>query len=211
VGRAKPDKKRSKRVIKRSILAGAIIAMAMTMYCATVVVDIYTKLAGAAVFAFALTYVKEQGLPLFTGKAGTDFPQKHLWGIVLPFNCLGSFLVTFPLGFCGYADNFKIIEQSAAGDTIPNMLIKAIFCGALMRIACSSKSGYVTMGCVFAFLASGFYHSIALSGALFGSIGNSTLSEYNIKGAIILLTVACIGNVIGAYFVTFFKGKDPVA
>ncbi|GHU54275.1 hypothetical protein FACS1894132_08660 [Clostridia bacterium] len=200
-------------MIKKSILAGVLIALAMTMYAKignaspydgdvhTLMAILYKPIA-AGIFAFALTYIKEQGLPLFTGKAGTDFSKKDLFLKVLPSNLLGCFIVTFPLIFTesGYEKNFQLIINGLTNDEFYAVFIKAIFCGALMRIACNSKSIYVTIGCVFAFLMSGFYHCIALSAAFFGAIGESFDGM-----AIPWILIAVIGNWVGAFGVSYFK------
>ncbi|MDR0918765.1 MAG: formate/nitrite transporter family protein [Oscillospiraceae bacterium] len=199
-------------MFKRSILAGLMIALAMVLYTKTLTLsntfgsDLY-KMAGAVIFAFALTYVKEQGLPLFTGKTGTDFSQKALWAVVLPFNLIGSALIAIPATFCGYKD-FEILYNATVNDTPENMLFKAILCGALMRVACSSSSVYVTIGCVFAFLMSGFYHSIALSAVYFANL--CTNADFNLGRYSMLIAIAVVGNFLGGCLITFLKDEKLV-
>lgn len=215
-----------KKMFYNSILAGICIGLAMVMYVNLCILIteynylILPKIAGAGFFAFALCYIKEQSLPLFTGRAGTPFPLKHLFGIVLPGNLIGTFIIGISCYFIDTDWIFCDLLDAPLNDNAITTAFKAILCGALMRIACDSKSIYVTVGCVFAFLISGFYHSIALSVSIFGTVletvsGGSDPYPYITSNELLALTAAIIviiiGNLLGAYLITFLKeGKINV-
>lgn len=211
-----------KKMFLNSILAGICIGLAMVMYAnlCIVITDynnylILPKIAGAGFFAFALCYIKEQSLPLFTGRAGTPFPLKQLFGIVLPGNLIGTFIIGISCYFMNMDWIFFDFLNATLNYNPITVIIKAILCGILMRVACDSKSIYVTVGCIFTFLMSGLYHSIALSVSIFGTLidtisdsRNPFVTSSELLALIVTLIIVIIGNWLGAYLAALLKNDN---
>ena len=174
------------------MIAGVLISIAMFFFG-----SVDNKLFGAAVFGFALLFIKEQGFALFTGRAGTG--TKGTWYKTLPLNLIGVAIVAFALmSLCPeglYITAFKITS-----DSMINLIIKGIMCGALMRVACSTKEKLITLGCVIVFLISGFYHSIAVSFTLITT--GITLQKAGV------LAILIAANALGAKLTQLLMNAD---
>jgi hypothetical protein len=174
------------------MIAGVLISIAMFFFG-----TVENKLFGAAVFSFALLFIKEQGFALFTGRAGTGI--KGTWYKTLPLNLIGVAAVAFALmPLC--SESFYIIAYKITSDSILNIVIKGLVCGALMRVACTTKEKLITIGCVIAFLISGFYHSIAVSFTLITT--GITLQKAGI------LALLIVTNALGAKIAQLLMNAD---
>ena len=164
------------------MIAGVLISIAMFFFGAA-----DNRFFGAAIFGFALLFIKEQGFALFTGRAGTG--MKGTWYKTLPLNLLGVTVMAFALmPLC--PDSLYIIADNITSESIFSLVVRGMVCGALLRVACTTKEKIITLFCVVVFLISGFYHSIAASFTLITT--GITLQK---AGIIALLVVT---NAIGA-------------
>lgn len=131
------------------------------------------RIAGALLFAVALTCICRRGYYLFTGKVGfmAEAHDWEAWSLLI--GCLiGNTLATVLCGLliayavpdCAAAA-LALCEGKLASQTPLQTLIRGFFCGTLMYLAVSiyrdSKTPDGIIYCVPVFILAGFEHSIA--------------------------------------------------
>lgn len=181
----------------------------------------YTKILMGASFGIALSLVIMAGSELFTGnnmimtigiakKSVTVKNTIKLWGICYFGNLVGSVILAIIFWSAGLSTGQvgEFIANTAAAKMniafIP-LLMRGILCNILVCLAvwcgfkCKSESGKLIMifWCLFAFITSGFEHSVANMTLL--TIG--LLEPYNaaisMSGYVYNLSVVTLGNMIG--------------
>ncbi len=157
------------RKIISGLLAGIMIGIGGCVY-----LSLYAeyKIVGALLFAVALLTICHNKLALFTGGVGyipKDHKKEDFSALLLGLlgNALGTVLagllvkVAFP-SMCAAA---TVICGSKLTQGIPEILIRAAFCGILMYVAVSlfreHKTALGIFFCIPVFILSGFEHSIA--------------------------------------------------
>lgn len=181
------------------------------------------KLVMGLTFGIALTLVVFAGSELFTGHTmymtiGMIYQTTNLkdlirvWGISWLFNLIGSvsLAIIFVIGGGGVllhdgADLLNKVADYKMNSSASELLARAILCNWLVCLAlwmaarCKSDSGKVLVifWCLFAFIASGYEHSVAnmtlLSIALLGN-HPETISIIGMSHNLLWVT---IGNIIG--------------
>lgn len=198
------------------ITAGLLIGIGGTVFLSMVNAD--NKLAGAILFAVALICICAKGYSLYTGKVGfMAYNHKRTDFFNLSMCFVGNLIGTV---VSGLAIMYSLPAVSAAAKTIceakltqsiPEALIRAVFCGILMYLAVATyreKNTYIgILFCVPVFILSGFEHSIA-NMYYFAVAGMGSLS---VVGYILLIV---LGNSIGGLlfpvlgmFAEYGKGK----
>ena len=176
---------------------------------AAVFLSCENKIVGAILFAVALTAICQLELMLFTGKIGY-IVNAHTKADVLATvfcligNAIGTCISGLLIGFCrpalpavAVAMTDTKLEQS-----LPAVLISAVFCGILMYTAVAifkekgSMAGIIF--CVPVFILSGFEHSIA-DMAYFWAAQNGGVK------AVVFILVVLIGNTIGGCLIPILK------
>ena len=177
------------------IVAGFLIGLSAVIYLIT---------GKAYLFAIGLITIIGLGQKLYTGKVGLLIEEKIKWQEaleILIWNFIGVgivWLLSIGLG--------QVIVEKSAGivalreENIVKAFLGSIFCGILMWIATIGASrvenrvvsSLLTIGCVVAFVLSGFPHSIADS--FYFLAGNG-------RWDIWLMEV--IGNALGANLIGF--------
>lgn len=181
----------------------------------------YTKTVMGCAFGIALSLVVIAGAELFTGnnlvmaagvikKKITMGDAVKLWVVCFIGNWLGSILLAVIFHFSGLGAGSvgEFIAAGAAGKmgagAVP-LLMRGILCNTLVCLAvwsgmkCKSESGKLIMifWCLFAFITTGFEHSIAnmtlLTVALFNPCGQAV----TIGGYFFNLFWVTLGNMIG--------------
>lgn len=223
-----------------SALAGAYVGIGIILIMiigqsATASGSEYTKIYMGLGFGIALSLVIMAGSELFTGnnmvmmvgsldrkiKWGDSF---WIWGISYIGNFIGSMFIAglFVLTkIQGTATGEFIINTAAAkmnGDFV-TLLVKGILCNILVCLAvlCSiklkSESGKLIMiaWCLFAFIASGFEHSIANMTIFSMALFLEHPETISIGGMFANLIPVTIGNFIGGGLILggsyYFVGK----
>lgn len=181
----------------------------------------YTKIVMGVSFGIALSLVVIAGAELFTGnnlimtagvakKTITLKDAIVLWIVCYAGNLAGSILlaVMFHLSGLGTGAVGEFIAVSAAGkmaQPFSALLMRGILCNILVCLAtwsgfkCKSDSGKLIMifWCLFAFITTGFEHSIAnmtlMTAALFQPSGQAV----SIAGFAYNLVAVTLGNMIG--------------
>lgn len=193
----------------RKALFNGIAAGFMIGIGAAVFLSCENKIVGAILFAVALTAICQLELMLFTGKIGY-IVNAHTKADVLATvfcligNAIGTCISGLLIGFCrpalpalAVAMTDTKLEQS-----LPAVLISAVFCGILMYTAVAifkekgSMAGIIF--CVPVFILSGFEHSIA-DMAYFWVAQNG-----GVKVAVFIIVVL-IGNTIGGCLIPILK------
>lgn len=149
----------------KTINAGAIIGL-----CSYIYQSCENKIVGAFLFGIGLVIICACGLPLFTGRVGSETNCGKLFFILI-CNILGVLLMRMLF-------------------LTPCTLVYGIGCGMLMQIGVVSykkKMPWLTVMCIAAFLLSDFKHSIAM---IF------TLEDGWIN--ILNWLAAIVGNILGA-------------
>ena len=148
--------------------AGILIAIGGCVYLACA-----NKYVGAVLFSVALLCICYKGYGLFTGKVGF-LPETHdrnAWETLLAA-LLGNAIGTFA---CGFAVRYgmpslgeaaeRLCQAKLDGQSFPQTLLRAAFCGVLMYLAVSvfrdNKTPVGILFCIPVFILSGFEHSIA--------------------------------------------------
>lgn len=145
--------------MRKSIAAGALIAMASYLYLKA------TAPLGAIFFGFALSFIIVYKLDLFTGKIGMFGEKKLPYMQILAGNLIGALTVCLLLGVNANISQ-AAAELAAIKAALPwyTALINGVFCGVLMYLAVSSWNRGFHAGCflsVTVFILCGFEHSIA--------------------------------------------------
>ena len=174
------------------MIAGVLISIAMFFFGAA-----ENRIFGAVVFGFALLFIKEQGFALFTGRAGTGI--KGTWYKTLPLNLVGVAAMAFAL-MPIRPEALNTIANSITSESILSLVIRGMICGALLRVACTTKEKIITIFCVAVFLISGFFHSIAASFTLI--ITGITLQKAGI------IAILIVTNALGAKLAQLLMNAD---
>lgn len=155
------------KLIKSSILAGILIAVAGYVYLTV------GGIVGACMFAFGLLGVCYIGLHLYTGKAGSvslnmkDEINFLNLGWIFLFNIVGTTIMGLMLSVISVEtviSNLDTIISNRLNATPIQTIIKAIFCGFIMEMAVFMYKKGTPLGILFGvplFILCGFYHSIA--------------------------------------------------
>lgn len=193
----------------RKALFNGIAAGFMIGIGAAVFLSCENKIVGAILFAVALTAICQLELMLFTGKIGYIVNAHKKADVLATVFCLignaiGTCISGLLIGFCrpalpalAVAMTDTKLEQS-----LPAVLISAVFCGILMYTAVAifkekgSMAGIIF--CVPVFILSGFEHSIA-DMAYFWVAQNGGVK------AVVFIIVVLIGNTIGGCLIPILK------
>ena len=156
-----PDDKRLTESWRGMVLAGVLIGLGAGGFLAL------GGIPGAVIFAFGLAGVVISGVPLYTGRAGTDTPLKRLV-LILLMNIVGAAVVGALVLAAGQADSLNraadiVTGRLAAGPW--RALARAAGCGLIIDLTVwlykQSKSLIPVLFGVPLFILCGFYHSIA--------------------------------------------------
>lgn len=185
-----------------------------------------TKIMMGVSFAIALSLVVMTGSELFTGNnmvmtAGTlnkGTSTKDLlrvWAYSFVGNLLGSLLVAGLFVGTGLVNKGAVMEffatTSLAKASLPfmDLFFRGVLCNILVCVAvmCSFRTNddtaklIIIFMCLFAFITSGFEHSVA-NMTIFGvALFSSAIKEATLMGAIYNLFVVTLGNIAGGALV----------
>lgn len=195
-----------------------------------------TKIMMGLSFAIALSLVVMTGSELFTGNnmvmtAGTlnkGTSTKDLlrvWAYSFVGNLLGSLLVAALFVGTGLVNKGAVMEffatTSLAKASLPfmDLFFRGVLCNILVCVAvmCSFRTNddtaklIIIFMCLFAFITSGFEHSVA-NMTIFGvALFSSAIKGATLMGAIYNLFVVTLGNIAGGALVmgagTYILGK----
>ena len=181
------------------ITAGLLIGIGGTVFLSMVNAD--NKLAGAILFAVALICICAKGYSLYTGKVGFmayNHKGKDFFNLLMCFagNLIGTVISGLAVMYAipSVSKAAKLICEAKLIQSVPEALIRAVFCGILMYLAVATyreKNTYIgILFCVPVFILSGFEHSIA-NMYYFAVAGMGSL---RVIGYILLIV---LGNSIG--------------
>lgn len=185
-----------------------------------------TKIMMGVSFAIALSLVVMTGSELFTGNnmvmtAGTlnkGTSTKDLlrvWAYSFVGNLLGSLLVAGLFVGTGLVNKGAVMEffatTSLAKSSLPfmDLFFRGVLCNILVCVAvmCSFRTNddtaklIIIFMCLFAFITSGFEHSVA-NMTIFGvALFSSAIKGATLMGAIYNLFVVTLGNIAGGALV----------
>ncbi|MBS5953842.1 MAG: formate/nitrite transporter family protein [Paraclostridium bifermentans] len=185
-----------------------------------------TKIMMGVSFAIALSLVVMTGSELFTGNnmvmtAGTlnkGTSTKDLirvWVYSFVGNLLGSLLVAGLFVGTGLVNKGAVMEffatTSLAKSSLPfmDLFFRGVLCNILVCVAvmCSFRTNddtaklIIIFMCLFAFITSGFEHSVA-NMTIFGvALFSSTIKGATLMGAIYNLFIVTLGNIAGGALV----------
>ncbi|MGL5652300.1 MAG: formate/nitrite transporter family protein [Paraclostridium sp.] len=195
-----------------------------------------TKIMMGVSFAIALSLVVMTGSELFTGNnmvmtAGTlnkGTSTKDLlrvWGYSYVGNLLGSLLVAGLFVGTGLVNKGAVMEffatTSLAKASLPfmDLFFRGVLCNILVCVAvmCSFRTNddtaklIIIFMCLFAFITSGFEHSVA-NMTIFGvALFSSAIKGATLIGAVYNLFIVTLGNIVGGALVmgagTYILGK----
>lgn len=187
--------------------AGILISIGGCVYLAC-----DNKYVGAVLFSVALLCICIKGYYLFTGKVGYIVESHKKDDVAALLSGLaGNAIAT---AVCGLVARYAIPTSAAVAETVcsaklgqsaPQTLIRAIFCGVLMYLAVSiykekdTVSGIVF--CVPVFILSGFEHSIA------NMFYFSAAADFSLQAAVYIIIVV-IGNSIGGMLLPLLKVSE---
>lgn len=181
----------------------------------------YTKVIMGVSFGIALSLVVIAGAELFTGNnlvmAAGLFRGKitfgaaiKLWIVCYLGNLTGSILLAVIFHFSGLGGGAvgEFIANGALGKMTAGfvpLLMRGILCNILVCLAvwcgikCKSESGKLIMifWCLFAFITTGFEHSVANMTLLTAALLNPCGQAVSIGGYVYNLAVVTLGNMIG--------------
>lgn len=181
----------------------------------------YTKIVMGVSFGVALSLVVIAGSELFTGnnlvmslgvmnKKVSFGETVKLWLVCWFGNLAGSILIALLFWSAGFAtgDVGAFIAQTAATKmTVPflSLLVRGILCNVLVCLGvwcamkCKSESGKLIMifWCLFAFITTGFEHSIANMTLMSVAMLSPMDAAVSISGFVYNLLVVTAGNMIG--------------
>ena len=185
-----------------------------------------TKIMMGVSFAIALSLVVMTGSELFTGNnmvmtAGTlnkgtsNKDLLRVWAYSFVGNLLGSLLVAGLFVGTGLVNKGAVMEffatTSLAKASLPfmDLFFRGVLCNILVCVAvmCSFRTNddtaklIIIFMCLFAFITSGFEHSVA-NMTIFGvALFSSAIKGATIMGAIYNLFVVTLGNIAGGALV----------
>ncbi|CAK7002240.1 MAG: Nitrite transporter NirC [Eubacterium sp.] len=181
----------------------------------------YAKIVMGTAFGVALSLVVIAGAELFTGnnmlmaaglmtKSVSMADTLKLWGICWLGNLAGSVLLALIFWGAGFAAGpvGEFIAASAAakmGLSLVPLFLRGVLCIVLVCLAvwcgfkCKSESGKLIMifWCLFAFITTGFEHSIANMTLLTISLLAPMEAAVSIGGYVYNLIVVTLGNMVG--------------
>lgn len=196
-----------------------------------------TKIMMGVSFAIALSLVVMTGSELFTGNnmvmtagtlnKGTSFKDLlRVWAYSYFGNLIGSLLVAGLFVGTGLVNKGPVMEFfatiSLAKSSLPFMelFFRGVLCNVLVCVAilCSFRTNddtaklIIIFMCLFAFITSGFEHSIA-NMTIFGvAIFSSAIKGATLAGAIYNLLVVTLGNIAGGALImgagAYILGKE---
>lgn len=185
-----------------------------------------TKIMMGVSFAIALSLVVMTGSELFTGNnmvmtAGTlnkgtsNKDLLRVWAYSFVGNLLGSLLVAGLFVGTGLVNKGAVMEffatTSLAKASLPfmDLFFRGVLCNILVCVAvmCSFRTNddtaklIIIFMCLFAFITSGFEHSVA-NMTIFGvALFSSAIKGATLMGAIYNLFVVTLGNIAGGALV----------
>lgn len=180
----------------KSIAAGIIIGLCVTVYCICEI-----KFIGAILFAFGLIAICSLDLNLYTGKVGYMDKNSFLY-------IIGNFIGTMITMLPQYSRiNCTALVLLKLSQPIYLTLFLAFACGVIMFIAVEiykRKNNY--LGIIFGvplFIMCGFEHSIA-------DICYFLVSNCFGPQAVFFIFTVIIGNALGAIFMNLISKKSSV-
>lgn len=176
-------------MISKSIRAGMFIALGCIIFLSAPNV-----LIGALLFSLGLLCVGLTESYLYTGQVHKLVEEDRklidlFW--IFVGNLFGVALMAIPaIYLTELGADARMIATTKMAQPILITFIQSIWCGILMTMATRKNTPkYVTIGCVFAFVLSGFNHSIADTFYY--------LAYGNILATVPRLLITAIGNLIG--------------
>lgn len=183
----------------------------------------YTKLVMGISFGIALSLVIVAGAELFTGnnfvmvsgmlqKKVTLSQSLKLWVVCYAGNWIGSIVVATAFAATGLGNGSQVgsfIVTAAAGKMgagfVP-LFFRGVLCNMLVCLAvwcgfrCKSESGKLIMifWCLFAFITTGFEHSIANMTLFTSALWLDTTGTVTLSGYVYNLFFVTLGNMVGA-------------
>lgn len=212
--------------ILSSILAGVFVGFGILLIFSISAVTQglnFTKILMGMSFGVALSLVIMAGSELFTGNnfvMGVGLFRKEirirqvikLWLVCYIGNWIGSWILAFLFSHSGLMTenlNQVVANASLAKTQVPfvGLLIRGMLCNVLVCIAVwlsikmKSESGKLIMifWCLFAFITTGFEHSVANMTLLSLDI-LQPVSSISISGYFYNILTASLGNMIGGIF-----------
>lgn len=198
-----------------------------------------TKIMMGASFAVALSLVIMTGSELFTGNnmvmtAGTlnkgtsSKDMLRIWGYSYVGNLIGSILVAGLFVGTGLVNKGPVMEffatTSMAKASLPvmDLFFRGILCNILVCVAvlCSFRTSddtaklIIIFMCLFAFITSGFEHSIANMTVFAVALLSNAIQGATLTGAVYNLVVVTVGNIVGGALImglgVYLLGKEEV-
>ncbi len=181
----------------------------------------YTKIVMGLSFGIALSLVIIAGSELFTGanmimtlgvlnKTVSVSQTLKLWLVCWLGNWVGSFILAVVFWAAGFATGGTgtfIANTAAAKMSVPflPLLMRGLLCNTLVCLAvwcsfrCKSESGKLIMifWCLFAFITSGFEHSIANMTLLSIALLSPMEAAVSLGGYFYNIIVVTLGNMLG--------------
>lgn len=165
----------------------------------------YGKIVGAIMFSVALLCICFRGYALFTGKVGflvVGHKKADVSAVLLSLlgNLIGTVVSGYAIRFAlpALGEKAQAICDAKLTQTVPETLIRAIFCGILMYLAVviyrENKSIAGIFFCVPVFILAGFEHSIA-NMFYFAASGIVSINAFA------YLWVVILGNAIGGMLI----------
>ena len=189
------------------LCAGILITIGGSIFLAC-----ENRYVGAVLFSVALLCICYKGYSLYTGRVGY-LPEKHdrdaLSGLFLGLvgntvgTVAGGYAIRMALPMLG--ETAEALCAGKMGQTFPQTLVRAIFCGLLMYLAVSifryKGTPVGVIFCIPVFILSGFEHSIA--DIFYFAAGNA----FSLRSVGFILTVI-LGNTIGGVLLPVLS-PDP--
>ncbi|HBE9445287.1 formate/nitrite transporter [Clostridioides difficile] len=198
-----------------------------------------TKIVMGLSFAIALSLVIMTGTELFTGnnmvmsagmlnKGVSIKDTSKIWAYSWVGNLIGALILGLIFVGTGLVDKGPVAEffantaASKASMPFTALFFRGILCNILVCVSvlCSFRTNSDTAKiimiflCLFAFITSGFEHSIANMTIYSVSLFSPTISTVTIGGAIYNLVAVTLGNIVGgALFMglgTYILGKEKL-
>lgn len=198
-----------------------------------------TKIMMGVSFAVALSLVIMTGSELFTGNnmvmtAGTlnkvtsSKDMLRIWGYSYVGNLIGSILVAGLFVGTGLVNKGPVMEffatTSVVKASIPvmDLFFRGILCNILVCVAvlCSFRTSddtaklIIIFMCLFAFITSGFEHSIANMTVFAVALLSNAIQGATLAGAVYNLVVVTVGNIVGGALImglgVYLLGKEEV-